>query len=206
MIGLWLVNTEPRIAPRRELLERHGMRGASANRVNATSFSARSGNLRVQQTRQIARMEHVPHLMAGSFKAGVSHWPTAQMSVDPVRKNSLIWRPELTRSGHHTTTIEPNRKSKRESILQRQRLRAQFGAAVKRDRRFSGKVHVNTGFRYSAWQYLGGIQTESSVLNTQGKLFQCPDGINATSTQQNEAGPVDLAIFQHIHHACKIVL
>ena len=64
MIGLWLVNTEPRIAPRRELLQRHKMRGASANRVNATSFSARSGNLRVQQTRQIARMGQVAHSLS----------------------------------------------------------------------------------------------------------------------------------------------
>src|SRR5213593_4257418 len=166
MIGLWLVNTEPRIAPRRELLQRHSMRGASANRVNATSFSARSGNLRVQQTRQIARMEHVPHLIASSFKARVSHWPTAQMSVDPVRENSLIRRPELTRSGHHATTIDPNRKFERESVLQRQCLRAQFGAAIERDRRFSGKVRINTGCGYSTWLYLGAIKTESSVLNT----------------------------------------
>src|SRR5437016_9840715 len=112
-------------------------------------------------------MEHVPHLMAGSFRAGVSHWPTAQMSVDPVRKNSLIRRPELTRSGNHTTTIDPNRKSKRESILQRQRLRAQFGAAIERDRRFSRKVHINTARRYSACQPVEAIRTESSALRKQ---------------------------------------
>src|SRR3989475_3254755 len=200
MIGLWLVNSEPRIAPRRELLQRHSMRGASANRVNATSFSARSGNLRVQQTRQIARMEHVPHLMAGSFKAGVSHWPTVQMSVDPVRKNSLIRSPELTRSGHHTTTIDPNRQSKRESILQRQRLRAQFGAAIERDRRFSRKIHINNGRRYSAWQHAGAIKTESSVFNTQPKALQCPDGINATGTQQKETGTGELSKFPQVYH------
>src|SRR5437667_12609356 len=114
MIGLWLVNTEPRIAPRRELLQRHSMRGASTNRVDESSFAAWRGNLRVEQTRQIARMEHVPHLMAGSFKAGVSHWPAGQMRVDPVGTNAFIRRRKLTRCGHHTTTIDPHRKPKRQ--------------------------------------------------------------------------------------------
>src|SRR2546425_966674 len=110
-------------------------------------------------------MHGVPHLMTCSFKTNVPHWPPTQMGVDPVRKDSLIRCPELTGSGHHTAAIDPYGKSKSESVLQRQRFRRQFSAAVERDWGGSRKICIDAGCGYSTWQYLRTIQPESPVFN-----------------------------------------
>ena len=60
-------------------------------------------------------------------------------SVDPEGEDALIGAAELSGAGEHAAAIDPDRKSERGAVLERQLLARQLGRAVERDRRLRSR-------------------------------------------------------------------
>ena len=105
---------ETRVAPGGQLRQRHGIRHAAAGRVD------RAGRTIVPQRicassrrRQVARVEHVAHLLARPVEPDVAQRASPQVGIDPVRKDSLVRRAELPCSCQYAAAVDPDRKTER---------------------------------------------------------------------------------------------
>src|ERR1017187_870027 len=67
----------------------------------------RLAHLYVQQSRQIAWVQGLPHLLAGAVESQVPHRQAPQVGVNPVADNALFRRAELSRSRQHAAPVDP---------------------------------------------------------------------------------------------------
>ncbi len=107
------VFAEARVAPVRQLRQRHGVRRAAAEVGDARLVLAAMFHLREQHRHEVARMQAVAHLMAVAVEADVFQRTPAQMRIDPERKNSLVGFAELARAREHAAAIDPDGKMER---------------------------------------------------------------------------------------------
>ena len=111
---------EARIAPGGQLRQRHGVFRTAAGRVDAPAAGSRRADLCVHQRGEIARVEGVSHLAAGALEADVAQRAPAQMRVDPVGEDSLVWRAELPGAGQHAAAVYPHREPECLAVFQGQ--------------------------------------------------------------------------------------
>ena len=75
-------------------------------------------------------MQAIAGLKPHALEANVFEWRAAQVSIDPVGKNSLIRSPELARSRQHAAAINPNGKIKGVPIFQGKNLRRELASSI----------------------------------------------------------------------------
>ena len=132
------------IAPSSELPEGH--RGFSSagevdDSVRGGEFSGRV-DLFEGQRGQVARVEAVADLVALAIEADVAEGSAAEMAIDPVGEDALVWTTELSGSSHDAAAVNENRETEGLSIFQGERFAGEFRGAVEGDRRLSGKGFV----------------------------------------------------------------
>ena len=62
-------------------------------------------------------MKCVSNLVALPAESDVAQRPPAQMRVEPVGEDPLLGRAELSGSGQHAATVDPDRKTKASSRI-----------------------------------------------------------------------------------------
>ena len=138
------MTTKAFIAPSSELPEGH--RGFSSagevdDSVRGGEFSG-GEDLIEGQRGQVARVEAVADLVALAIEADVAEGPAAEMAIDPVGEDALVWTAELTCPGHDAAAVDENRETKCLAVFQREHFAGEFRGAVEGDRRLSGKGFV----------------------------------------------------------------
>ena len=110
-------------------------------------------------------MESVSHLAAGAFEANVAQRAPAQVRVDPIGEDPLVWRAELPRASEHTAAVHPHRKPESLAIFESHRFRRQLGAAVQRNRRRGGECRVNAPRGNARWERPRAIQLKRTPVD-----------------------------------------
>jgi len=92
---------------------------------------------------QVARVEAVADLVALAIEADVAQRSAAEVAIDPVGEDSLIWTAKLTSAGHDSAAVNENLETENLSVFQREHFAGEFRGAVEGDRRLSGKGFVD---------------------------------------------------------------
>ena len=75
-------------------------------------------------------MERIPYLFPRALEPDVAQRATAEVGINPIRKDSLARSPELAGSGQHAAPVHPYREPERFAIFERHSLRRQLGTSV----------------------------------------------------------------------------
>ena len=139
------MTTKAFIAPSSELPEGH--RGFSSagevdDSVRGGEFSGRV-DLFEGQRGQVAWVQAIADLVALAIEADVAEGPAAEMAIDPVGEDALVWTTELSGSSHDAAAVDENRETKCLAVFQREHFTGEFRGAVKGDRRLSGKGFIH---------------------------------------------------------------
>src|SRR5579862_9791753 len=102
------MGAEAGIAPGSELGERHGILHPPPSGEDAPAAGANLAHLGIEQRGEVAGMESVADLFAGTVETDVAKRATTEVGVDPIGENSLVGRAELAGAGENAAAVDPD--------------------------------------------------------------------------------------------------
>lgn len=167
------MTTEAVVTPCGELAEGHGGRNATGEVENTVGRAegVRCTGLLKHERREVGWVKAIANLMSHPVEPYVAQIPATQVGINPIGENSLVGTPELPRTGHDTTAVDINWKSKCLAVFEREGLACKLGRSVKRNRRHRGKFLTDAEWRETGnWRLkTGNIWPVGSVMNFDGK-------------------------------------